>query len=41
MFGPLVVAAVLARHSIYHSAFAVLLVPALINLAFVLIARLL
>ena len=41
MFGPLVVAAVLARHSSYHSAFAVLLVPALINLAFVLIARLL
>ncbi len=41
MFGPLVVAAVLARNSSYHSAFAVLLVPALINLAFVLIARLL
>jgi MFS family permease len=41
MFGPLVVAAVLARHGSYHLAFAVLLVPALINLAFVLVARLL
>jgi len=41
MFGPLVVAAVLARHGSYHSAFAVLLVPALVNLAFVLMARLL
>ncbi len=41
MFGPLVVAAVLARHGSYQMAFAVLLVPALINLAFVLLARLL
>lgn len=41
MFGPLVVAAVLAHHGSYHLAFAVLLVPALINLAFVLTARLL
>jgi predicted MFS family arabinose efflux permease len=41
MFGPLVVAAVLARRGSYHMAFAVLLVPALINLAFVLLARLL
>jgi MFS family permease len=41
MFGPLVVAAVLAGHGSYHLAFAVLLVPALINLAFVLVARLL
>ncbi|MGH6848103.1 MAG: MFS transporter [Methylocella sp.] len=41
MFGPLVVAAVLTRHGGYHLAFAVLLVPALINLAFVLLARLL
>ena len=41
MFGPLVVAAVLARHGSYHIAFAVLLVPALINLTFVMIARLL
>jgi MFS family permease len=41
MFGPLAVAAVLARHGSYHLAFAVLLVPAVINLAFVLIARLL
>jgi MFS family permease len=41
MFGPLVVAAVLARHGSYHLAFAVLLVPALINLALVLVARML
>lgn len=41
MFGPLAVAAVLARHGDYPLAFAVLLVPALINLAFVLLARLL
>lgn len=41
MFGPLVVAAVLARHGSYHLVFAVLLVPALINLALVLVARLL
>ena len=41
MFGPLVVAAVLARHGSYHLAFAVLFVPALINLSFVLVARLL
>jgi MFS family permease len=41
MFGPLVVAAVLARHGSYPLAFAVLLVPALINLAFVLLTRLL
>lgn len=39
MFGPLVVAAVLARRGSYHEAFAVLLVPALINLCFVAIAR--
>jgi MFS family permease len=41
MFGPLVVALVLARHGSYHEAFAVLLVPALINLALVVAARLL
>lgn len=41
MFGPLVVAAVLAHRGSYHLAFAVLLIPALINLAFVLTARLL
>lgn len=41
MFGPLVVAAVLAHHGSYHLAFAVLLVPALINLTFVVTARLL
>ncbi|MGN6097319.1 MAG: MFS transporter [Bosea sp. (in: a-proteobacteria)] len=41
MFGPLLVAFVLARHGSYHEAFAVLLVPALINLSFVAIARLL
>lgn len=39
MFGPLLMAAVLARHGDYHLAFAVLLVPALINLLFVGIAR--
>lgn len=39
MFGPLVVAAVLARRGSYHEAFAVLLVPALINLCFVALAR--
>jgi MFS family permease len=39
MFGPLVVAWVLATHGDYHRAFAVLLVPALINLALVLISR--
>jgi MFS family permease len=39
MFGPLVVAAVLARRGSYHEAFAVLLVPALINLCFVAVAR--
>lgn len=41
MFGPLAVAAVLAHQGSYHFAFAMLLVPALINLSFVLIARLL
>ncbi|MEW9570392.1 MFS transporter [Rhodanobacter sp. Si-c] len=41
MFGPLAVAAVLAYRDSYHLAFAVLLVPALVNLGFVLTARLL
>lgn len=41
MCGPLVVAAVLAHRGSYHQAFAVMLVPALINLAFVMTARLL
>lgn len=41
MFGPLVVAAVLAHRGSYHLAFALLLIPASINLAFVLTARLL
>ncbi len=41
MFGPLAVAAVLARRGDYHLAFATLLIPALINLGFVLLARLL
>ncbi len=41
MFGPLLVAAVLARHGGFRTAFAVLLVPALITLTFVLVARLL
>lgn len=39
MFGPLVVAAILARHGSYREAFAVLLVPAVINLGLVLLAR--
>lgn len=39
MIGPLVVAAVLAHRGSFHMAFAVLLVPALINLTFVVIAR--
>ncbi len=41
MFGPLAVAAVLAHRGDYRLAFAVLLVPALINLALVALARLL
>jgi MFS family permease len=40
-FGPVVVAAVLARHGAYRTAFAVLLVPALMALTFLVIARLL
>jgi len=40
MSGPLLVAAILAHHGSYHRAFAVLLVPALINLCLVLLARL-
>ncbi len=40
MFGPLVVAAIIARSGDYRSAFAILLVPALINLGLVLTARL-
>lgn len=39
MFGPLVVAAILAHKGSYHEAFAVLLIPALINLSLVLLAR--
>lgn len=40
MFGPLLVAVVLAAHgAAYHRAFAVLLVPALANLTIVLVAR--
>jgi MFS family permease len=41
MFGPLAVAAVLAHRGDYRLAFAVLLVPALINLSLVAVARLL
>ena len=41
MFGPIVVAAVLAHHGNYHKAFVILLVPALINLGFVSLSRLL
>jgi len=39
MFGPLAVSAVLAYKNSYREAFAVLLIPALINLSFVLLAR--
>jgi MFS family permease len=39
MFGPLVVSAVLVHDGSYHEAFAVLLVPAVINLSLVLLAR--
>lgn len=39
MFGPLAVSVVLARNGSYREAFAVLLVPALINLSLVLLAR--
>ena len=39
MFGPLVVAAALAHSANYREAFAVLLVPAVINLSLVLLAR--
>lgn len=41
MFGPLAVAAVLAHHHSYREAFAVLLIPAAINLSLVLLVRLL
>ena len=40
LFGPLAVAAILARHGDYHLAFALLLVPAVINLSLVVLARL-
>lgn len=39
MFGPLVMAVVLAHHRSYHEAFAVLALPAAINLTLVLVAR--
>lgn len=39
MFGPLLISAVLAYHGSYHQAFAIMLVQALINLAFVGVAR--
>ncbi len=39
MFGPLLIAFILAHRGSYHEAFAVMLVPALINLAFVGLAR--
>jgi MFS family permease len=39
MFGPLVVSAVLAQAGSYREAFAVLLVPAIVNLSLVLLAR--
>ena len=39
MCGPLLVAFILAHHGSYHEAFAVLMVPAIINVTLVLIAR--
>lgn len=39
MFGPLAVSAILARRGDYREAFAILLVPAVINLSLVLLAR--
>lgn len=39
MLGPLAMAAILAHRGSYHQAFAVLLIPALINLSLVLLAR--
>lgn len=39
MLGPLVVAFVLSRHGSYHEAFAVLLIPALLNVTLVMTAR--
>jgi MFS family permease len=41
MFGPLAVSAVLAYNGSYHEAFAVLLIPAVINLSLVVLARVL
>jgi predicted MFS family arabinose efflux permease len=41
LFGPLLVALILANRGSYHEAFAALLIPALINLVFVALARLL
>jgi MFS family permease len=41
LVGPLIVAAILAQHGSYRMAFAVLLVPAAINLGFVALARVL
>lgn len=39
MFGPLAVAAILANHGNYREAFAILLLPAVINLGLVMVAR--
>jgi MFS family permease len=39
MFGPLLVAAILARHGSYHQAFVALALPAVINLSLVMLAR--
>jgi MFS family permease len=41
MFGPLLVAALLARRRSFHEAFAILFIPALINLGLLFLARLL
>jgi len=41
LIGPLVVAVILARHGTYRSAFAVLLIPAILTLCFLILARVL
>lgn len=41
LIGPLVIAAILARHGSYRNAFAVLLIPAVVTLCFLVVARVL
>ena len=41
LVGPLIIALILARHGSYRNAFAVLLIPAILTLAFLVIARIL